>query len=111
MPTVKECMVRKPNAAEKDICKRWPIWTCGVSQFEWEYTQTETCLILEGRVTVSDLPDSGESMSFGPETMLSFLKALSVSGKWRSRLKNTMSLNEQHPQPAIRFTILSQGDK
>ncbi len=87
MPTVKECMVRKPNAAEKDICKRWPIWTCGVSQFEWEYTQTETCLILEGRVTVSDLPDSGESMSFGPGDYVVFPKGLKCVWKVEKPVK------------------------
>ena len=66
MLTVNECIVRKPTDAEKEVCRKWPIWTCDVSQFEWEYTQTEKCLILEGRVTVSDRLDTGGSITFGP---------------------------------------------
>ena len=30
----------------------WPIWTCGVSEFDWEYEQKESCLLLEGDVEV-----------------------------------------------------------
>ena len=66
MPTVKDIIVRKPTAEEIEKCKKWPIWTCGISKFDWEYTQTETCLILEGRVTITDDPDSGNSASFAP---------------------------------------------
>ena len=76
MPTVKECVVRKPTAAEKEVCQSWPIWTCGVSEFEWEYTQAEKCLILEGRVTVTDLPDSGNAVSFGPGDYVIFPNGL-----------------------------------
>tara|TARA_B100000315_G_C14091182_1_gene369305 strand:- start:44 stop:310 length:267 start_codon:yes stop_codon:yes gene_type:complete len=30
----------------------WPIWTCGISEFDWEYGEQETCLLLEGEVEV-----------------------------------------------------------
>ena len=30
----------------------WPIWSCELSSFEWEYDQEEHCLIIEGEVTV-----------------------------------------------------------
>ena len=30
----------------------WPIWTCDVSEFDWEYEQKESCLLLEGEVEV-----------------------------------------------------------
>ncbi len=76
MPTVKECIIRKPTSAEKEVCKSWPIWTCGVSEFEWEYTQTEKCLILEGRVTVTDFPDSGNAVRFGPGEYVVFPNGL-----------------------------------
>lgn len=66
MPTVKDIAVSRPSAQQQEQCRNWPIWTCGVSEFEWEYTQTEKCLILEGRVTISDNPDSGQTVSFGP---------------------------------------------
>ena len=30
----------------------WPIWTCEISEFDWEYDQQESCLLLEGEVAV-----------------------------------------------------------
>lgn len=72
MPTVKDVVVSKPQADQAETCKTWPIWTCQTSRFDWDYTQTETCLVLEGQVTVSDRPDTGESVSFGPGDMVVF---------------------------------------
>ena len=66
MPTIEDITVQKPTEQEIANCQTWPVWTCGVSEFEWEYTQTEKCLIIEGRVTISDNPDSGRTVSFGP---------------------------------------------
>ena len=41
---------------EDDIIKQnirsWPIWSCGVSEFDWEYSEKESCLLLEGEVEV-----------------------------------------------------------
>ena len=31
----------------------WPVWACEVSAFPWHYDQRETCLLLEGDVTVT----------------------------------------------------------
>ena len=31
----------------------WPIWTCEVSEFPWQYDVEESCLILEGEVYVT----------------------------------------------------------
>ena len=72
MPTVKDVIVRKANEQEDAQCKSWPIWTCEASKFDWDYTQTETCLLLEGEVTVSDRPDSGESVKFGAGDYVEF---------------------------------------
>ena len=30
----------------------WPIWTCDISEFDWEYDEQESCLLLEGEVEV-----------------------------------------------------------
>jgi len=76
MPTVSDIVVRKPSTQEIQSCQKWPIWTCGVSTFEWEYTQTEKCLILEGQVTVSNLPDNGQTISFGPGDYVQFPNGL-----------------------------------
>ena len=61
MATVKDVIVKKPSEQEAEQAKGWPIWECEVKKFEWAYTQTETCLLIEGKVTVSD---GGDSVSF-----------------------------------------------
>lgn len=65
MPTIKDISIHQPSDAQVKTCQSWPIWTCGISEFEWEYTQTEKCLILEGRVTVFDNPKTDQSVTFG----------------------------------------------
>ena len=37
--------------ADKGILS-WPIWSCDVSEFDWEYGEQEACLLLEGEVEV-----------------------------------------------------------
>ncbi len=69
MPSVSDIVVKKPSEAEIAECKSWPIWECETSTFDWSYTQTETCLVLEGTVTVSD---GAGSVSFGPGDMVIF---------------------------------------
>lgn len=70
MPTIKDVIVRKPSPDEAQQCRDWPIWTCDTSQFDWSYDQTETCLILEGQVTVTD--QAGASVSFGAGDLVVF---------------------------------------
>jgi len=72
MPTVKDVVVRKPTEQEAEQCKTWDTWSCGVSEFPWDYTQTETCLILEGKVTVTDRPEGAENVTFGPGDLVVF---------------------------------------
>ena len=71
MPTAKDVIVRKPTEVEIKQCQSWPIWACEKSAFDWDYTQTETCLILQGKVTVKDRPGSG-AVSFGPGDLVIF---------------------------------------
>jgi len=72
MPTVNDVKVSKPSPEEIRKCEAWPTWSCDVSEFDWDYGQTETCLIIEGEVTVSDRPDSGDSVTFGPGDLVTF---------------------------------------
>ena len=69
MPTVKDIIVKKPSDAETKTCQSWPVWTAKPSTFEWEYTEKETCLIIEGQVIVTDGTDS---VSFGEGDMVVF---------------------------------------
>lgn len=76
MPTVKDIIVRKSDTKEAQACKAWPIWTSAVCDFDWEYDDRETCLILEGQVTITDRPASGHSVSFGAGDLVVFPKGL-----------------------------------
>jgi uncharacterized cupin superfamily protein len=64
MASVKDITVKKPTADEVKKCSAWPIWTCEPKTFDYEYNETETCLILEGAVTVSST-DGKASVRFG----------------------------------------------
>ncbi len=87
MVTVKDIIVRRPDEQEVEKCKAWPIWTCEASEFDWDYTQTETCLLLEGSVTVTDRPESGESVSFGPGDYVVFPNKLKCVWKVKEPVK------------------------
>ena len=50
--------------------KTWPIWSCEASSFDWTYDDKETCLLLEGEVTVT--PDGGEPVKFGAGDLVVF---------------------------------------
>ena len=69
MPTVKDIIVKKPSDEEAATCKTWPIWQKEASKFDWAYTEKETCLLIEGKVTVTDGKDS---VSFGPGDLVVF---------------------------------------
>lgn len=72
MPTVKDVVVRKPGDDEGGKCKEWPVWSCDPSEFDWDYTQSETCLLLEGEVTVTDRPEGEDSVTFGAGDLVVF---------------------------------------
>ncbi len=55
----------------------WPTWSCGVSCFPWTYDEQETCLLLEGDVTVT--PDGEEPVRFGAGDLVTFAAGLSCS--------------------------------
>ena len=76
MHGVKDVAVRKLGEDEAVACEGWPVWSCGVSSFDWDYTQTETCLVIEGKVTVSDRGAKGESVSFGAGDLVVFPEGL-----------------------------------
>ena len=73
MPTIKDVIVKKPSQTEIETCKTWPTWQCQPSTFDWAYTQTETCLILQGKVTVRN---DNDSVSFGPGDLVVFPNGL-----------------------------------
>ncbi len=59
--------------------KKWSIWEETVSEFPWHYQETETCYILEGRVTVT--PDGGEPVEIEQGDLVTFPKGMSCTWK------------------------------
>lgn len=56
----------------------WPIWTCEISEFDWEYDDRESCLILEGEVEVTT---ADEVVKFGVGDFMVFPKGLKC--RWK----------------------------
>ena len=52
----------------------WPIWICDVSSFNWAYKDKETCLLLEGVVTVT--PEGGKPIKFRAGDLVTFPEGL-----------------------------------
>ncbi len=48
----------------------WPIWSCGASSFDWTYNEKETCLLLDGEVTVT--PEGGQPVKFRAGDLVRF---------------------------------------
>jgi uncharacterized protein len=63
----------------------WPIWEKEESEFPYFYDSEETCLILEGRVTVT--PDGGQSVEIGPGDLVVFPTGLSCTWKITKKIR------------------------
>ena len=45
-------IVIKKNKDVNDF-KSWQVWTCGVSEFNWKYTEEEHCFIIKGKAKIT----------------------------------------------------------
>ena len=70
--------VKKATDTERSEMQSNPIWECDVSEFDWYYDAEETCLLIEGEVTVSH--DRG-NISFSAGDYVVFPKGLSCVWK------------------------------
>lgn len=68
-----------PEQIEKLGVKTWPIWTKDISEFPWTYTEPETCLFLEGDVTVT--PDGGTPVNVKKGDLVTFPSGMSCTWK------------------------------
>lgn len=75
---MEKILVKKPTVQEKKELnvESWDIWTCKPSSFDWSYSDRETCLILEGRVTVRA---ADHEVTFGAGDLVVFPRGLSCS--------------------------------
>ena len=58
--------------------RSWPIWSCEVSEFDWEYDTQESCLLLEGDVEVKT---DFETVNFSAGDYVVFPKGLKC--RWK----------------------------
>ncbi len=86
MADMKEVKVFKPDQGKMEQARTWPIWSCEVSTFDWHYTQRETCLILEGQVTVTD-PEGNDAVDFSAGDMVIFPDGLSCVWQVKAAVK------------------------
>ncbi|SVE30984.1 uncharacterized protein METZ01_LOCUS483838 [marine metagenome] len=72
--------IHKPSEKEIDNkgIRSWPIWTCEASEFDWEYDQLESCLLLDGEVEVIS---DNELVKFGVGDFVVFPKGLKC--RWK----------------------------
>ncbi|NUQ62305.1 MAG: cupin domain-containing protein [Pirellulales bacterium] len=70
--------IRKPTPDEQQQMRDWPIWEKEPSEFPWYYDEKETCLILEGDVTVESRE---QTVRFGPGDLVIFPQGLDCTWK------------------------------
>ena len=69
--------ISKNEISKKGVFS-WPIWSCEISEFNWEYNDRESCYLLEGEVEVySDF----ETVTFCAGDFVVFPKGLKC--RWK----------------------------
>ena len=76
--------VRKPTPEEEAHIRGCPTWQKEPSEFPWHYDQQETCLVLEGEVTVES---AEETVSFGPGDYVIFPQGLDCTWKVKKTIR------------------------
>ncbi|MDF1546755.1 MAG: cupin domain-containing protein [Bacteroidales bacterium] len=71
--------VRKATPADIKKTEDWGAWSKGISEFPWQFSDKETCYILEGQATVVD--EKGNEISFTKGDWVEFEKGLSCTWK------------------------------
>jgi len=52
----------------------WPVWTKGISEFDWTYDKKETCYIVEGEAIIT--PENEEAFTITEGDMVFFPKGI-----------------------------------
>ena len=79
-----DIIVKKPTAKEIAQMKTNPIWTCGVSEFNWHYDDEEHCILIEGSVTVKY---NEKTVTFSADDYVIFPKGLSCVWQVKNPVK------------------------
>ena len=70
--------------------RSWPIWSCEVSEFDWEYSDEESCLLLDGEVEVKS---EFETVQFSAGDFVVFPRGLKCRWKVTSPVRKHYSFN------------------
>ena len=70
--------------------RSWPIWSCDVSEFDWEYSDEESCLLLDGEVEVKS---EFETVRFSAGDFVVFPKGLKCYWKVISPVRKHYTFN------------------
>ena len=76
--------VRKPTPEEEEEMKKCPTWEKEPSEFPWHYDEQETCLVLEGDVTVEA---GDQTVRFGAGDLVVFPKGLDCVWKIKQKIR------------------------
>lgn len=68
-----------PTKLDEMNVTTWSIWEETVSEFPWEYSEDETCYILEGRVEVT--PEGGQPVIIEKGDLVRFPAGMSCTWK------------------------------
>lgn len=83
-------IIKKPSEDEKQEAGSWPIWEKEVSEFPWEYDTNEICLILEGKITVTN--EEGEEFHIGQGDYVVFPKGMKCTWKINENVRKHYKL-------------------
>jgi len=76
--------VKKPTENESKEAASWTIWEKEESEFPWEYSEKETCLILEGKAAVKT-PE--ETIEFGAGDYVVFPEGLNCTWEIKKKIR------------------------
>ena len=73
MPEIIVKQLSEDEIQERGI-RSWSTWSCDKSEFPWEYSEKESCYILEGQVDVT--VENGETISITAGDYVEFPRGL-----------------------------------
>jgi len=81
-----EIKIKKPTEDElKELnVESWGIWEKEPSEFPWQYDETETCYILEGKAKVKT---PFQEVEFGKGDLVVFPKGLKCTWEIKEKIK------------------------
>lgn len=88
-------LIKSPCSASTIIqhgIKTWPIWECEPSNFQWNYSEKEVCLIIQGEAKIKT--KAGESYLIKSGDLVEFPKGLYCEWEIIKSLKKHFRIGE-----------------